>query len=104
MREFYDAFLTGGILLCAVMIPIWLVRISRKGTTAYLMAGAFAVMGALLALVKFEAPRGYVIFAAICLALLLGADVAVRSAARYRQEVEGGLESAERNTQELPDA
>lgn len=93
MGEFYDAFLTGGIALCALMIPVWLLRLKKRGATAYLMSSAFAVMGLLLSLLKFDAARSLVILCGIVLVLLLGADVAVRSSEQFQRETKGSSDA-----------
>ena len=46
--ELVDAMLTGGVLLSALMILVWLARLKSQGARAYVMASAFACMGGLI--------------------------------------------------------
>ena len=46
--QLVDAMLTGGVLLSALMILVWLVRLKSQGARAYVMASAFACMGCLI--------------------------------------------------------
>ena len=46
--ELVDAMLTGGVLLSALMIHVWLARLKSQGARAYVMASAFACMGGLI--------------------------------------------------------
>jgi len=85
MREYYQIFLNVAMAVSSLMAIVWLMRIRSKGTTAYLMASAFVVFSGLLFATKVEAPIGFKVALGILLALLLGADVAVR-AARQAEE------------------
>jgi len=84
-RELYDAFFSGGILVCAVMIVVWVFRLRSRGASGYLMSLAFAVLGALFFALRQDAPVWVIATLAVALAVLLGADVAVRSAEHYRR-------------------
>jgi heme exporter protein D len=73
-----DAFFGGVTLICSVMIVVWLLRIKSKGTRAYLMACAFAAMGAFAQLVRLAVPMPFVIASAVVVVGLLAADALLR--------------------------
>ncbi len=85
MGEYYQLFLSAAMLVCALMIVVWLFRIRSKGASAYLMASAFAVFAGLLYAIKQEASTPIRVVLGIVLALLLGADVAVRASRQARE-------------------
>lgn len=84
-QQLYHTFLDGGILVCAIMIIVWVFRLRSRGLSGYLMSTAFVVLGALFVALRQEAPRWVIATLAISLAIVLGADVAVRSAEHYRK-------------------
>jgi hypothetical protein len=84
-RDLYHAFLDGGVLVCAIMIVVWTFRLRSRGLSAYLMSTAFVVLGALFVALRREAPTWVIATLAISLAMVLGADVVVRSAEHYRK-------------------
>lgn len=74
----FDLFYSVGMLICALMIVVWLLRVRSKGLGAWLMASAFAVFGFLLFAMKNEAPRSLLIGLGVSLFALLVGDAAVR--------------------------
>jgi chromate transport protein ChrA len=83
MRDYVDALLTGGLLLCALMILVWCLRIRSQGTRAFVMASSFAVMGLLILGLKFRWSDVLVVILACILFLLLAADVAIKAKRQY---------------------
>lgn len=67
------------------MALIWVFRIKSRGATAYLMASAFVVFAGFVYSIKQEAGMPIRIGLGVILALLLGADVAVRAARQARE-------------------
>jgi hypothetical protein len=78
-EEFFAGFLNGVMLLCAVMALFWVARVRTKGLTAWLMACAFLLFGALAYALAQGAPLWVRIALSAGLALCLGADIAARA-------------------------
>jgi hypothetical protein len=68
-----------GIGFCLLFFITWLFRIKSKGTTAWLMAGAFGLAAGIFWLISQRSPVGWIIGLGIGMMALLGADFAVRS-------------------------
>lgn len=83
MREFADGIISVGIVVCAAMILVWLVRLKSQGTRAYVMASAFAAMGLFLIAFRNQAPQAYLWTSGTLLVLLLAVDIGIKA---YRQE------------------
>ncbi len=73
-----DAYLSGGMIISAIMTVIWLLRFKKKGNRALIMAGAFVMLGALFYLVKISASNSLLIAGAMMLVVLLGWDALLR--------------------------
>lgn len=73
-----DAYLSGGMIICAIMTIIWLFRFKKKGNRAFIMASAFVVLGGLFYLVKIAASNSLLIAGAMMLVILLGWDAMLR--------------------------
>lgn len=84
-HELYNTFLNGGILVCAAMMIVWIFRLRARGLSGYLMSMAFGVLGALFVALRQDAPVWVIATLSVLLALLLGGDMAVRSAEHYRK-------------------
>lgn len=80
-----DMVYLGVMIASAVFIPIWLLRIPTKGASAYLMASAFAALGALAWAIRADAPLPFRITLMVVMAGCLLADVVVRSARQARE-------------------
>lgn len=75
----------GAMILSALMILVWLLRVKTAGLTAYLMASAFAVFGLLTYLFINQRLVWVQVTLAALLVLLLAGDFAVRSGREYRK-------------------
>ncbi len=80
--------MTGGMLLCSIMIIVWLFRSRKQGRRAFVMAGAFLVLGSLFWAFLNEKPTGILATLGVLLFILLAVDVAMRSVQRVAQEKE----------------
>jgi hypothetical protein len=83
MREFADAMLAGGLVLCGAMILVWLLRLRTQGSRGYVMASAFACLGGIILAVRENAPSAMLWLLGVILFLLLAADMGIKA---YRQE------------------
>lgn len=77
-----DPFLYSGIALCLLMAVVSSLRSKTRGVSAFIMGGAFLVLGLALFLVHLQASQGLILGVFAILILLLGADFAARSAHR----------------------
>lgn len=76
--EFRNA-LAWGMGVCAFMIVVSLARYRQRGTSAYIQAASFAVMGALLYAIRIEFDRRLQIAFGVVLGALFVADFVSRS-------------------------
>lgn len=81
----FRSFLSGGMVLCALMILVWVARLRSRGATAVLMAAAFAAFGALLYAISVEAG----IWVRVALSALVGALLLADFAVRARNQTGG---------------
>lgn len=77
-----DPFLYSGMGLCLLMAVVSALRSKSRGVSAFIMSGAFLVLGLGLLLVHLRAPEGLIFGMFAVLILLLGVDFAARSAHR----------------------
>jgi hypothetical protein len=84
MRDFADAVLNGGLLICAAMILVWLLRLRSQGARAYVMALAFACLGGLILAYRSGATGLQWGLAAGLVGLLI-ADVLIKAARQARR-------------------
>ena len=75
-----DPFLMVGAIICAVMAVLNGFRYKSRGVSAYILAVAFLDLGATMLLLRSRAPQVYIILGIALLIVLLGADLAARSA------------------------
>ena len=73
-------FLLGGAVISALMSLVWLARLRGKGRRAWVMAGAFLVLGGLCLLAWSGSPAGWIIAGAAVLGGLLVLDILMRAA------------------------
>jgi hypothetical protein len=76
--EFRNA-LAWGMGVCAFMIVVSLARYRQRGTSAYIQAASYAVMGALLYAVRAGSSQSAQVALGGALALLFVADFVARS-------------------------
>ena len=81
-----NPFLAAGVVICALMAVVSSLRFKSRGPSAYIMAVAFAVLGAAMLLVYMRAPLPFIILSGVVLVLLLGADFAARASHAARKE------------------
>lgn len=81
-RSQFDLFLLGSSVLCLVMTLLTLLRYKSRGLSALALAGAFAVLGGVLLLLRADVDRNIVIGGFVLVGLLLMADFALRSGDR----------------------
>jgi hypothetical protein len=81
-----DPFLNAGMGICGAMAVISAFRHKSRGVSAFIMAGAFVVLGLGMLMVKLRASVALLIATGIVLILLLGIDFAARSAHRENKE------------------
>ena len=74
-----NPFLVAGVIICALMAIVSSLRYKTRGPSAYIMAFAFAVLGAAMLLVYVRAPLPFIVLSGVILIILLGADFAARS-------------------------
>jgi len=75
-------FLLWGSILSLAMAIIWLFRTKAKGTSAFVMAGAFVVLAGMFHAMRTELPTALIIALGVVLVALLGIDIGLRSARR----------------------
>jgi len=73
-------FLSIGMAICALMAVVSLLRHKSRGVSAFIMSGAFVVLGLDMYLVRIQAPMPITIAGCVLLVVLLGADFAARAA------------------------
>lgn len=72
-------FLDAVMVLCAVMALVNLAKQKSRGTSAYLLAGAFLVLGGTVYAYLQHAPDGLLTVGAFIVVALLGADFFYRT-------------------------
>jgi hypothetical protein len=81
----YLLFLSVGTWICAVGSALTLLKLKKRGSSALILSAAFLAMGGLLWMIKVHAQSQFVTLGAVVLALLLVADLVVRSRDRESQ-------------------
>ncbi len=77
--------MSAGMMICAAMTIVWVIRARAKGAQAYVMASAFVVLGLLMYMVKENIPMWAQWTAAGVLAVLLGIDVVFRALQEHEE-------------------
>lgn len=77
--DYSQPYLSGITFLCAIMAVFSLLRIKRRGASAYVMCGAFLALGASVYAYKVHAPILLVEAGGLAVVLLLAADVFLRA-------------------------
>jgi hypothetical protein len=75
----YSLFLSVGAYICAAGAILNLVKLKSRGNAALVLSAAFLVLAAELWLIKLHADQIWVTTLGILLALLLIADIALKS-------------------------
>jgi len=75
----YGLFLSIAACVCALGALLNLARLRARGSSALIMSAAFLVFGALLWMIRVQAEQNLITVAGAAVALLLVADVVVRS-------------------------
>ena len=79
-------FLAVGVVICAIMAVVSSLRYKSRGVSAYIMAFAFAVLGAAMLADFLQWPTPVMVGLIIVLVVLLGADFAARSAYQAKKD------------------
>ena len=83
-RSEFELFLAGGMLVCALMALIALLRLKSKGASGWIQAAGFLAMGGTLWLLKADASQALITGGFVLVLSLLFADFAYRSAQRNK--------------------
>lgn len=78
MPEGAQIFFFAGMAVCAVMIPVNLALVKRRGVSSVALAAAFAAMGALFWAMATDQPRSVIAALATLVVVLLLADMLLR--------------------------
>jgi chromate transport protein ChrA len=79
MTDNVGTFLLLGAIISGLMAVFNALRYKSRGISAYIMAGAFVVLGCTMLLLRAEVSQALVIAGCVLLVILLGADFAARS-------------------------